>query len=159
MYRLIVDQDVHILEDAQDIVEIILDSEGQDMSLYNEFDPDDIYHESIEEFMEENDLSEEPNLDTLKNKGVLLYNWETGEFDDNYTSDFYSSYNNENYRSESDIDVLKSVASQEDCHIGTVVIVEGGYSAIFDGKRLVSRDGYIVYKSKEKISDSEYYYI
>lgn len=81
------------------------------------------------------------------------------EFDDNYTSDFYANYNNESYTNEDNISLLKSIASQEDCHIGTVVIVEGGYSVIFNGKRIVNRDGYVVYKSKEKISDSEYYYI
>ena len=159
MYRLIVNQDTHVLEDAQDIVEIILQSENYEgVILYNEFDPDDIYEENIDEFIEENDLSREPNLETLKEKGVLLYNWEAMEFDDNYTLSFYKYYFNEDYRRDG-ADMIKAIASQEDCYIGTVIIIEGGYSIIVDGRRLVNRDGYVVYKSKEKISDSEYYYV
>lgn len=159
MYRLVMGDDTYVLEDAQDIVEAILNYEDRNnMILYNEFDPDDIYEEDIEEFMNENDLSEEPNLNTLKDKGILLYNWKTMEFDDDYVSNFYESYLNEDYRGEG-ANTIRSIASQEDCHIGTSVVIDGGYSVIMNGNRLVNRDGYVVYKSKEKISDLEYYYI
>lgn len=159
MYRLITNEDIYVLEDAQEIVEIILQSEDREgMILYSEFDPEDIYEEDIDDFMSENDLSGEPNLETLKEKGVLLYNWKAMKFDDKYTLNFYKYYFNEDYRGEG-ANMVKAIASQEDCYIGTVIIIEGGYSIIVDGRRLVNRDGYVVYKSKEKISDLEYYYI
>ena len=117
MYRLITNEDTYVLEDAQEIVEIILQSEDREgMILYSEFDPEDIYEEDIDDFMSENDLSGEPNLDTLKSMGVLLYNWKTMEFDDDYVSNFYGRYINEDYRGEG-AGMIRSVASKEDCHI------------------------------------------
>lgn len=143
-------------EDEQDILYRIklYKEEGinvSDIALQNAFDENDIYEEDVEDFCNLYDLENELSLDLIIDK-TMFYNFETnimGAWDTEYNVEDYIY---QNYHK--DWQFIKDLLdNNEGYKLATAIHGENGYLYFSPGYHFVNREGYMIYKSEEELTE------